>query len=95
MLSERLKPTEAKKLIRSIVKDGFVSYARPHAIERLEKHGMSTVDCLNVLRGGTVKEAEYESGEWRYRVHTGKMAVVVRFEDDTELMIVTAWRMSK
>ena len=56
---------------------------------------MSTVDCLNVLRGGSVEEAEYENGEWRYRVHTGKMSVVVRFEDDTELMIVTAWRTLK
>lgn len=95
MLNEPLKPTAAKKLIHFIVKDGSITYARPHAIERLEKHDMSTVDCLNVLRGGTVEEAEYENGEWRYRVHTGKMTVVVRFEDDTELMIVTAWRTSK
>ena len=62
MLDERLKPTEAKKLIRSIVKDGSVSYARPHAIERLEKHGMSTVDCLNVLRGGTVEKQSRRAG---------------------------------
>ena len=44
MLNEPLKRTEAKKLILSIVKDGFISYAEPHAIERLQKHGMSTVD---------------------------------------------------
>lgn len=95
MLKEPLKPHEAKKLIHSILKDGSISYSRPHAIERLQKHGMSTVDCLNVLRGGSVEEAEYENGEWRYRVHTGKMTAVVRFEDDTELMIVTAWRTLK
>ena len=35
---------------------------------------------------------QHENGEWRYRVHTGKMTVIVRFEDETELMIVTAWR---
>lgn len=95
MLNEPLKRTETKKLILSILKDGDVSFAQPHALERLEKHGMSTLDCLNVLRGGTVEEAEYENGEWRYRVHTVKMTVVVRFEDETELMIVTAWRMLK
>lgn len=92
MLNEPLSPPEAKKLIRSILKDGFVSYAQPHAMERLEKRGMSTADCTNILRGGTVEEAEHENGEWRYKVHTGKMTVVIRFEDETELMIVTAWR---
>jgi len=92
MLNEPLRPNEAKKLIRSILKDGFVTYSQPHAMERLEKHGMSTTDCINILRGGTVEEAEREYGEWRYRVHTGKMTVIVRFEDETELMIVTAWR---
>lgn len=92
MLNEPLKRTETKKLILSILKDGSISFAEPHAIECLEKHGMSTLDCLNVLRGGFVEEAEHENGEWRYRIHTGKMTVVVRFEDETELMIVTAWR---
>lgn len=92
MLNEPLKPSEAKKLIRSILKDGSVSYSHPHAMDRLEKHGMSMMDCTNILRGGQVEEAEHENGEWRYQVHTGKMKVIVRFEDETELMIVTAWR---
>ena len=92
MLDEPLKRAEAKRLILAILKDGSVSFAQPHAMERLKKRQMSTVDCLNVLRGGTAEEAEHENGEWRYRVHTGKMTVVVRFEDETELMIVTAWR---
>jgi len=92
MLDEPLKRTEAKKLILSILKDGSISYAQPHAMERLRKRHISTVDCLNVLRGGTAEEAEHEKGQWRYRVHVGKMTVVVRFEDETELMIITAWR---
>jgi hypothetical protein len=92
MLNEPLKRTETRKLILSILKDGSVSFAEPHAMERLKKRQMSTVDCLNVLRAGTADEPEHENGEWRYRVHTGKMTVVVRFEDETELMIVTAWR---
>jgi hypothetical protein len=92
MLNEPLRRTEAKRLILSILKDGSVSFAEPHAMERLKKRQMSTVDCLNILRAGTAEEAEHENGEWRYRVHTGKMTVVVKFEDETELMIVTAWR---
>jgi len=35
---------------------------------------MSTVDCLNVLRGGSVEEAEYENGveiQGSYRKNVG------------------------
>ena len=53
---------------------------------------MDTGDCINILRGGKVREGEYENGSWRYRVETPKMAVVVTFIDEDELMIVTAWR---
>jgi hypothetical protein len=60
-----LKRTEAKKLILTILKDGSISFAQPHAMEHLKKHHMSTVDCLNVLRGGTAEDAEHENGEWR------------------------------
>ena len=50
------------------------------------------VDCINVLRGGSVREGEYENGSWRYQVHTPKMCVVIRFESDSILEVVTAWR---
>ena len=48
--------------------------------------------CANVLRAGTVGPAEAEHGEWRYRVRTQRMAVVVAFRSETELRVVTAWR---
>lgn len=89
---EPLKPSEARKLIHHILKNGDVTYSRPHAIERMEEREMDTSDCINILRGGKVREGEYENGSWRYRVETPKMAVVVAFIDEDELMIVTAWR---
>lgn len=91
--NEPLKPSEAKKLIRHIKHNGLILFSDPHARERLQKHKMSTVDCMNILRGGGVDNPEFENGEWRYQVHTGKMAVIVRFENENELMIVTAWRL--
>jgi hypothetical protein len=90
--NEPLRPPDTKKLIRKIMKDGSVSYAEPHALERLAKHKMSMLDCTNILRAGMAREGEWENGEWRYQIYTGKMTVVIRFEDETELMIVTAWR---
>lgn len=89
---EPLKPSEARKLIHHILKDGYVTYSRPHAIDRMKEREMDTSDCINILRGGKVREGESENGSWRYRVETPKMAVVVTFVAEDELMIVTAWR---
>ena len=83
---------EAKKRLRKILNSGFVSYSRPHAIERLEERKLSMLDCENVLRGGIVDEAEYENASWRYRVRTQKIAVIIEFLSEEEILIVTAWR---
>ncbi len=53
---------------------------------------MTTVDAVNVLRGGVVRPGEFENGTWRYRVQTRRMTVVVAFRSTTELTVVTAWR---
>lgn len=92
MLPEPLDPPHAKKLIREILNKGVVTYSRPHAEEQMIKRRISTVDCVNVLRGGIVQNGEYENGSWRYRVCTPKMCVVARFESKSILEIVTAWR---
>jgi len=92
MLDEPLRPPRAKTLIRAILNGGEVTYSKPHAVERLQKWGLSTVDCINVLRGGVVEEPELENGSWRYRVHTPLICVIIRFISDDMLEIVTAWR---
>lgn len=92
MFKEPLRPSDAKKLIRSILKAGIVTYAQPHALERMRERQMDMLDCTNILRGGKINEGEYENGSWRYKVETGKMSVVVTFLAEDELMIVTAWR---
>lgn len=55
MLSEPLTTIEARQLIRVILEDGVVTYAQPHAIERMKARKISTLDCENVLRGGVVR----------------------------------------
>ena len=79
-------------LVRQIIVTGIVTYSQPHAEERMRERGISTVDCINVLRGGVADEGEYENGSWRYRVRTPKMCVVIRFESESLLEVVTAWR---
>lgn len=92
MNPEPLNPQYAKTLILNIIKKGVITYAQPHALDRMVERRMNSVDCVNVLRGGLVQEGECVSGSWRYRVCTPKMCVVVRFESETVLEVVTAWR---
>ena len=102
-----LRATEARKLIRRLLDEGkFVSPgASTHARKEMEKDGLTDVDAVNVLRGGAVREGEWENGSWRYRIETPKMVFVAVFDpeptampaddddlDDLELLLVTGWR---
>lgn len=92
MLPEPLRPPAVKKLILKIITVGIVTYSQPHAEEQMRKRRINMVDCVNVLRGGVAKEGEYENGSWRYQICTPMMCVVVRFETESMLEVVTAWR---
>lgn len=103
-----LKATEAKKLIRRLLDEGrFVPPGSgSHARKEMDKDGLTDVDAVNVLRGGVVREAEWENGSWRHRVETPRMVFVVAFDpepdrmptddqdlEDMEVVLVTGWRM--
>lgn len=83
---------QARKLIAKILVSGDV-VVWDHCKDELAKDDLDIVDATNVLRCGQITEpAEQERGRWRYRVHTEHMGVVVQFEADESLSIVTAWR---
>lgn len=86
-------PTDAvRRLLREILDTGIITYAIPHALDRLRQRNISIVDCENVLRGGAVDPGEWENGAWRYRVRTQKIEVIIQFLAENEVLIVTAWR---
>ncbi len=102
-----LRAPEARRLIRRLLDEGsFISPgAGTHARKEMEKDALTDVDAVNVLRGGVVREAEWENGSWRHRVETPKMVFVVTFDPepdsmpkdddsvgDVELVVVTGWR---
>ena len=91
MLVEPLGDVEARQLIRSIFRLGDVSMSA-HAHEEMGKDGMDQSDVNSVLRAGVVVGNDFEHGTWRYRVSTPKFVVVVAFESETEMAVVTAWR---
>lgn len=88
---QALHEATAKSVIQAILDEGEVAYSK-HAKEEMEKDRLTTVDVVNVLRGGSVGPPEWENGSWRYRVQTQKMCVVVALRSKSELKIVTAWK---
>jgi hypothetical protein len=94
MDGEPLKPTDARKLIRQILKVGTVGYTK-HAEDAMADDGLTTVDCANVLRGGVVDAPEWEKGTWRYCVRIPRMCFVIAFRSTTALVVVTAWRIGR
>jgi hypothetical protein len=57
----------------------------------MAKDGMTVVDATNVLRGGIYREAEWEHGGWRHRVETQRFCIVIEFDSETELIVITGW----
>jgi hypothetical protein len=91
-LKEPLGNDEAKKLIGEIARTGTVTFV-PHAIKAMADDNLTAVDCTNVLRGGWVEFSEPHGAEWRYRIRTARIVVIVAFESRGELRVVTVWRM--
>lgn len=91
---EPLRANEARVLIRTILESGTVTYSQPHALDRLRQRRMTMLDVENVLRSGRCAEAEMENGVWRYRMFTNRFEVIIEFLSTTELLIVTAWRIT-
>jgi len=93
-MKEPLGVHEAKKLIRAILQSGRVAFSG-HALEEMENDDLTTQDCVNILRAGTVEPPEFEKGSWRYRARGGWICVVVAFRSERELVVVTAWRIRR
>lgn len=89
-----LRAVDAKKLIRFIQHEGWVFFSH-HAEEEMQKDGLSPRDVENVLRGGVVREPEWENGSWRYHVETSKIRVVIALGDERTLIVVTAMRRNR
>lgn len=94
-MNEPLSPDAATALIKRILREGDVAWPK-HATDALAKRDLETVDCVNVMRAGRVQQAaDFEQNTWRYRIQTNRICVVVAFRSETELVVVTAWRIGR
>ena len=92
-LDKPLTAPAARKLIRTILKDGSVNFSK-HALDEMKKDKLVEIDVVNVLRAGVVQPGEWENGSWRYQVRTARIVVVVAFRSETVARVVTAWRLT-
>ena len=90
-MNQPLTAIEARKLAREILVSGTVVIST-HARKEMDNDKLTAVDITNVLRGGSYNEAEWENGGWRHQVSTQRIVVVIEFDSETEVIIVTAWR---
>lgn len=92
MDGDPLRPPRAREVIHHILNEGVVDVTG-HAKKELKKDGLIIGDAINVLSGGIVEEAEWENGDWRYRVRTSRIVVVVALNSETKLTVITAWKL--
>ena len=90
-MDQPLSAADARKLAKEIIETGSVVFTK-HAEAEMAKDKLDVIDTINVLRGGAYSEAEWENGAWRHHAFTQKITVVIEFEDETELVVITAWR---
>lgn len=93
-VDEPLPPDTARPIIRQMVASGAVAFS-DHALEEMEKDGLTAEDCLAVLRARWVLPAEIERGTWRYRVVMNQLTVVIAFRAPAALVEVTTWRSAR
>jgi hypothetical protein len=89
--NEPLSPPVARRLIRAIAAAGGVRFSG-HAVAELRRDGLNTVDGHKVLVSGAVAAGEYEHGAGRYRVTAGRVTMVLEFESESRLVVVTGWK---
>lgn len=94
-VTSRLDRTQARKLLSEILnKKGMDNvFSSRHCKEELEKDNMTMCDVFNVLHAGHIyHDAEWIDVNWRYRVETKKMLVVIAFKNPDTIWCITAWR---
>lgn len=91
MLVEPLSKRAAQALARKILVSGWIAVTS-HAEEELAADDIERDEMDMVLMRGSVTEVRLEDGTWRYRVVLHDVTVVVAFDAEDELAVVTGWR---
>jgi hypothetical protein len=94
VLVQPLRSSAARLLLSQILAAGGVKFTG-HALGEFQKDSITVARAYAVLRGGIVREAEWEHGEWRHQVHGGVDVLVLAFETETNAVVITGWRRTR
>ena len=89
-----LRADDARRQIRRILTAGTVRFSG-HAKKRMAERRVHAGEVLGVLKGGVVSTPEFDAGTWRYTVRLSGIGVVVAFDSEMALALVTVWRESR
>ena len=90
-----LDGVKLKRALLNVLERGLLAYIG-HAEIEMKKDAINRDHIDHVLRAGLMKmPAEVVRGEWRYRIETRAIAVIVSFQSELELEIITAWRFKR
>ncbi len=93
-IESRLGRQQAKKTLAEVLqKNPHCISLTKHCREQMQKRNMIVGDLINVLHGGQIVcDPEFEHEEWRYRIETEKMVIVISFHKPANVRCITAWR---
>ena len=94
-MEEPYDPEAARGLILGLLDGPGLTVFTKRAKEGFLKHGMTSGDAVNVLRGGRVSKGARSASGWTYRAETQRMVVEFSFRGRTELVIESAWRINR
>ena len=65
-----------------------------HARKRMKERNLTLTDVENTIRSGAVREKPESTaqGMFKYRFETNRMAAIVMFRSEDEMLIWTAFR---
>lgn len=94
-ITSKLNKNQARKFLSELLRKSGVSKISlsTHCREELKNDNLTTVDLLNVLKAGFIKmDPEFENENYRYKVETDKIVVVISFVNKESIRCITAWR---
>ena len=93
-LESRLNKMQARKLLSELLgtNPNCFSYGS-YFKRRLAERRMTVGDIINILHIGQIlHDAEYEQQQWRYRIQTATMTVIITFISPAHVRLITCWR---
>jgi hypothetical protein len=94
-MEEPLDPATARRWVDLILDGPGMTVFTRRAKEGFVAHGMTSVDAVNVLRGGHVGKGVKTASGWTYRAETRLMSVEFSFRGPNELVVLGAWRTNR